>query len=154
MTTINRRLPDLLHGRTRALYTLALLPLLVSATNVPPAQASQPQTRVVSGQVLQVGSYTPITSVRAYVRGTRIGAVSTKHGRFILRDVPEGTTELVLRHPCYFPLQITIPASGQVSVSVGLPFDAAALARAGCGGAGARAADSASDSPVPLPQRD
>jgi hypothetical protein len=48
----------------------------------------------------------------------------------------------VFKHPCYFTVQVTIPADSSVAVSIGLPFDQASLRRPGCGGLGARGPDS------------
>ena len=117
---------------------------IVALATPPLADATQGNTRrarAVSGRVLQVGADTPIPSVQVLVRGERIGSRTGAQGRFTLADVPEGPVELVLRHPCYFPVQVTLPASGDVSIAIGLPYDQASTRRAGCGGLGARSPD-------------
>ncbi len=102
--------------------------------------------RAISGRVLQVGTTTPIPTVQVMVRGQRIGVPTDTHGRFALPDVPEGSVEIVLRHPCYFPVQVTMPAAGDAAIVIGLPFDQTSLKRAGCGGLGARNPDPSSTS--------
>lgn len=121
-------------------FMLALGVIITAAS--PRANAPHtPATRVISGRVLQVESVTPIATVQVMVRGERIGVFTNVYGRFTLPDVPTGTVELVLRHPCYFPVHVALPATGDAVVAIGLPFDESSLRRAGCGGLGARSPD-------------
>ena len=99
------------------------------------------KTRTVSGRILEVGTVAPISSVQVVLRGERIGTMTAANGRFELPEVPEGATELVLRHPCYFVVQVVLPAAGDAVIALGLPFDESSLRRAGCGGLDARSPD-------------
>ncbi len=80
-------------------------------------------------------------TVQVVVRGQRIGVATGADGRFKLPEVPEGALELVLRHPCCFPVQVSRPTTGDAAIALGLPFDEASLRRAGCGGLDARSPD-------------
>ncbi len=120
-----------------------LLAIVIFAAATPPrADANGTRSaRAISGRILQVGTVEPIPSVQVSIRGERIGVMTTATGRFELPEVPEGSAELVLRHPCYFPVQIALPATGDAVIAIGLPFDESSLQRAGCGGLGARSPD-------------
>lgn len=90
--------------------------------------------RSVYGRVVKGGTTIPVPSVRAAVRLDTIGSVGNDSGVFVITGVPTGEQSIVVQHPCYFPVQIAIPAEGDVELSVGLPYDAASVRRAGCGG--------------------
>jgi hypothetical protein len=106
-----------------------------------------PPVRTVYGRVVQVDARTPVEGVAAYFSGIKVGMVTGKRGQYWLDSVPVGATELTFTHPCYFAVRVSIPAGGDVSVSIGLPFDQASLKRPGCGGLGARSPDSGSAAP-------
>lgn len=76
----------------------------------------------------------PVPSVRAVVQLDTIGAVGNDVGVFVITGVPTGAQSIVIQHPCYFPVQIAIPAAGDVELDIGLPYNAASVRRAGCGG--------------------
>ena len=101
---------------------------------------SSPQTatRTVIGRVIDAGTVQGLSSVNVMAPSQRIGTRTKANGDFRLSDVPEGVMRIELRHPCYYSVQVTIPAIGDVELEVGLPFDRASLQRAGCGGLGAR----------------
>ncbi len=128
---------------SRMLLVIGII-ALVSPPLADATQGGTGSTRAIAGRVLQVGVDTPIPGVQVRVRGERIGSSTGAQGRFALADVPAGPVELVLRHPCYFPVQVTLPATGDVSVAIGLPYDQASNRRAGCGGLDARKPDTPS----------
>lgn len=131
--------------RWTVLSPLLLAIGIIAAATPPRADANAPQrARIVSGRILQVGTVSPIPTVQVMIRGERIGVTTGADGRFALSEVPEGAVELVLRHPCYFPVQIALPATGDAAFAIGLPFDQRSLQRAGCGGLGARNPDTPS----------
>lgn len=100
--------------------------------------SSQTATRTVIGHVIDAGTVQGLSGVNVMAPRQRIGTRTTANGDFRLSDVPDGVTRIELRHPCYYSVQVTIPATGDVELEVGLPFDRASLQRAGCGGLGAR----------------
>ncbi len=104
-------------------------------------QASSRQTREVFGVVSDAGRSSPLQNVRVYVRGTRIGTISAANGDFLIRELPDSSLQIVITHPCYFPVAVNLPAGQSLRVDVGLPFDETSQRRAGCGGLGARLED-------------
>lgn len=90
--------------------------------------------RSVYGRVFKGGTMIPVPGVRVAVQLETIGSVGNDSGVFVITGVPTGEQSIVIKHPCYFPMQITIPSAGDVELSVGLPYDAASVRRAGCGG--------------------
>jgi hypothetical protein len=128
--------------RWKVLSPFVLAVVILAAATPPRADANTARrTRAISGRILQVGTAAPIASVQVMIRGERIGSMTATNGRFDLPDVPDGPAELVLRHPCYFPVYIALPAAGDATIAIGLPFDESSLKRAGCGGLGARRPD-------------
>jgi hypothetical protein len=87
---------------------------------------------------MDAGNMTGLPSVDVVASGHEIGVQTKSTGEFRLDNVPEGATQITLRHPCYFNVQVTIPTTGDVDMEIGLPFDRASLQRAGCAGLGAR----------------
>jgi hypothetical protein len=71
--------------------------------------------------------------VKVHVLNDSIGSVSTKAGNFRIRGVPSGVQQMVFEHRCYLAVQVTIPAEGDVSVALGLPYNPASGRKPGCG---------------------
>lgn len=128
----------------RRAWALLSIPCVLAAHSLAPAASPlRAAVRSIHGRVVEVGGTAAVSEVQVSVAGISVGTKTSAKGTYELRDLPAGTTQLVFRHPCYFPVQITIPADGDIAVSIGLPFDQTSLRRAGCGGAGARKPDSA-----------
>jgi hypothetical protein len=69
-----------------------------------------------------------------HVSGQGLGNLTTNAGLFKIHDVPAGVQEVEFEHPCYMPVKVTIPAEGDVSLSIGLPYDSASLKKPFCSG--------------------
>ena len=123
------------HQRFRGPLILGLA--LLATLGLAPAAPAR-GGRAVHGRVTDAETGDPLASVSVVAVGTRAGAISTASGRFVIRDVDGGESTVLLRHPCYLPVRVTIPETGDVQLSLGMPFDESSLRRAGCGGLGAR----------------
>jgi hypothetical protein len=98
------------------------------------------RARTGFGRVIDAGTGRPIEGVSVAVLTARIGTQTGTNGAFRLNQIPADSTHLDFRHPCYFPVSVTVPARGdqEIEIEIGMPFDAASLQRPGCGGLGAR----------------
>jgi hypothetical protein len=119
-------------------YPVVLGLTLLATLGLTPAAPSPAQARTVYGRVTDAETGAPLETVSVVAVGTRTGAISTSNGTFVIRDVIAGATTVLVRHPCYLTVQVTIGSTDDVQLSLGLPFDESSLRRAGCGGLGAR----------------
>lgn len=95
-------------------------------------------TRTISGRVADSGTGRALPNVQVVVQGTTVGIVTDANGVFQLQNVPETLSQLQFKHPCYFPTGVTIAATLEFEIEIGLPFDQSSTKRPGCGGLGAR----------------
>ncbi len=122
----------------RTMWSLAAIPLgLFAAYTVTPGTAAE---RSIHGQVIDAGTRQPLAHVRVVVLDARRAAETSESGAYTMRNLPTEAVRVEFRHPCYFPVQVTIPAGREAEVTIGMPFDEESLKSAGCGGRGARGA--------------
>ena len=110
--------------RTFALVSVPVVTFLLLAAAR--AQTVAPSsTRTVTGRVTDVTSGLPIPRLVVVVEGTDLGSLTADSGTFRVLNVPGGTQQLVLRHPCYLTTRVAIPDSGNVELPIAVPQDPA-----------------------------
>lgn len=75
------------------------------------------QTRAVTGIVRDKGNSDPIAGANVQVKGTGIGTVTDDEGKFTL-SVPESSNALIFSFVGYVTVEVTIPTSNVVNVSL------------------------------------
>src|SRR5690349_18281519 len=75
------------------------------------------QTRAVTGIVRDKGNSDPIAGANVQVKGTGIGTVTDDEGKFTL-SVPESSNALIFSFVGYVTIEVTIPTSNVVNVSL------------------------------------
>lgn len=124
--------------RSVVITTALTLVAITASSGLPSlAESATPTTRTVIGRVTDAGTRAGLAEVLIVVPDQRLGTKSADSGSFTLTDVPTGVVSVELRHPCFFTTQVVIPATGNIELELGLPFDRSSLQRPGCGGLGA-----------------
>jgi len=79
-------------------------------------------TGTIAGRVSDANSGIPIVGASVRVSGTQIGAATTEDGRYTIRGVRPGATEVVVTRIGYEPKRtsVTVTAGGTVTVDVAL----------------------------------
>jgi hypothetical protein len=118
--------------RLRALHW-ALLPLVSLAFGAaqPAAAQTAPGTGQILGQVVDATSGTPLPGAQVLVGSGPLGTVAGVEGRFQLRGVPAGETELRVLLLGYAPFTlegVTVEAGGLARVEIRLTRQAIAVA--------------------------
>ncbi|MFN8876816.1 MAG: TonB-dependent receptor domain-containing protein [Gemmatimonadota bacterium] len=101
----------LLRGLRRG---LALLAILV----VPGALTAQTATGTVRGKVTDAATATGLAEAQVLIVGTRVGAVTTGTGEYVLTGVPTGPRTVTIRRIGYAPVTRTITVAADQAVIV------------------------------------
>jgi len=127
--TLGRRLRALVrHDRwQRGTSVLVLLASLVGVRGTALAQATN--TGTIAGKVTDAGSGVPLVGVAVRVSGTQIGAATTDDGRYTIRGVRPGATEIVVTRIGYEPKRksVTVTANETVTADVAMTQSAFSL---------------------------
>lgn len=96
--------------------------LLASLLLWPSATLAQESTGTVVGTVRNAQSQQPIASAQVSIVGTRLGAVTSENGRFLIAAVPSGAQTVQVRRIGFNAetRQVTVPAGDSVSLTVDL----------------------------------
>ena len=83
---------------------------------------SQSATGQITGRITDAASGIPLTSASVRVSGTQIGSQTTEDGRYTIRGVRPGTTEIVVTRIGYEPKRqpVTVTGGGSVTADVTL----------------------------------
>src|SRR5262245_4645097 len=79
-------------------------------------------TGTIAGRITDAGSGVPLVGASVRVSGTQIGAATTDDGRYTIRGVRPGATEIVVTRIGYEPKRstVTVTANGTVTADVSL----------------------------------
>lgn len=103
--------------------------LTITDAGVESPADSVPVVGVVAGTVFDSASGKPVGSATLQVVGTHRSAVSDQNGKFVIRDVPAGHQEILVRVFGYRParVQTAVGTTGQTAVRVRLTQAASVL---------------------------
>ena len=120
--------------RTRALVrrghwvgVVAVAALLVGVRWSALGQATN--TGTIAGRVTDAGSGVPLVGASIRVSGTQVGAATTEDGRYTIRGVRPGATEIVITRIGYEPKRstVTVTAGGTATADISLTQSAFSL---------------------------
>jgi len=93
------------------------------------ALAQATNTGTIAGRVVDAGSGVPLVGASVRVSATQIGAATTGDGRYTIRGVRPGATEIIVTRIGYEPKRstVTVTAGGTVTADVSLSQSAFSL---------------------------
>ena len=93
------------------------------------ALAQATNTGTIAGRVVDAGSGVPLVGAAVRVSATQIGAATTDDGRYTIRGVRPGATEIIVTRIGYEPKRstVTVTAGGTVTADVSLTQSAFSL---------------------------
>ena len=105
--------------RKRLVSDAALLTIIAATIVAPLAAQTVPiATGIVRGQVKSADAGQPVVGVQVFVPTTQIGTVTDENGRYVLRNVPVGSTKVQTRYVGYSSATQTTSVSATVEATL------------------------------------
>ena len=87
---------------------------------------SVPDRGTIYGLVTDARDGEGLHSIQVFIAGAKIGALTSRDGAFLIRDVPLGEATVRFQHPCFHSVEVEVHFTADVirrRVDVGMPYD-------------------------------